>query len=141
MKANYKLEDVPHDVMWVWAFRATQRFCGEETMKRIDDIIDLNPKYFEWEHQHKAIPKEVHEAYDKEAFPNKFKDWEEMFSQPISQGQGLMSVIQLQMLSNDFDLIKTMKEHYNALGEAQRKKIEETKRVKLIGISTTRNTD
>lgn len=66
------LKDVPDDVMWVWAIQLSCRYgVGMATIEKMERIINENPKYFVWEHKYKSIPKEVHEAFIEECYPNK----------------------------------------------------------------------
>lgn len=74
MKKNSEsFKHIPGEVMWVWALQFSCQHVGAETYKKMYDIINRNPKYFEWEHRYKNIPKEVHEAYLDELFPDRHK--------------------------------------------------------------------
>lgn len=56
--------------MLVYMMNGMGAMVGIDTYNKIQDIIDRNPKYFEWEHKYKAIPKEVHDAYLVESHGN-----------------------------------------------------------------------
>lgn len=56
-------EKIPDEVMLVYMMNSMGAMVGTDTYNKIQDVIDRNPKYFEWEHTYKSIPKEVHEAY------------------------------------------------------------------------------
>lgn len=60
---------MPLEVQEVIAYSYV-KYVGRETMERINTIIDKYPEWFPWEHKYKSIPKEVHDAYYKEKYPN-----------------------------------------------------------------------
>jgi hypothetical protein len=68
-----QLKDIPSEVLWVWNVQLSTPFVGLETMNKINEIIDKNPEYFKWEHKYKSIPEEVHEAFNKECYPERFE--------------------------------------------------------------------
>jgi hypothetical protein len=69
--SNFK--DIPNEVWNVWVIQARRQPIGSEMMDKVNDIIERNPKYFAWEHKYKAIPDEVHDAFQRECYPEKFK--------------------------------------------------------------------
>lgn len=70
-------EKIPDEVYFVWMIQLRNQGVGSEMLKKVNDIIERNPKYFEWEHKYNSIPKEVHEAFQRECYPNKFKtEWD-----------------------------------------------------------------
>lgn len=76
--------EIPNDVAWVMAIRYVG-YCGLDTCKKIQDIIDRNPLWFPWEHRYKHIPQEVHEAYFKEKHPN--------WGVPLELGKGIYELM------------------------------------------------
>lgn len=65
---NFKIEDVPDEVLRCWQLQSLP-FVGMGTMEEINRIVEKYPEWFEWEHKYAAIPKEVHEAFNKELYP------------------------------------------------------------------------
>lgn len=82
------MKDIPNEVMWVWTLEYIGQPVGSDTMDKIDGIIDKYPTYFKWEHLYKSIPQEVHDAYSKEAYPDRWKPivWND------NKGKGLMNL-------------------------------------------------
>jgi len=67
-------KEMPKDVQeYLVIMSATGGMMGLEMYKRCQVIIDNNPKWFVWEHKYKSIPKEVHNAYMDEKYPNRNK--------------------------------------------------------------------
>lgn len=72
-KGGFTLDDVPDEVMKVWAIEASCTMVGMELHNQIERIIDKYPQYFEWEHKYKKVPESVHEAYLDELYPDRHK--------------------------------------------------------------------
>lgn len=73
-------KDIPNEVLWVLTL---PRCVGSDTYRRVEEIIAKYPEYFPWETKYNSIPKEVHQAYIKEKYPDRDK--------PISCGEGLIA--------------------------------------------------
>jgi hypothetical protein len=89
-----KLKDIPHDVLWVWMINGAKQPIGKQAYDKATKIIDDYPEYFPWEHKYSKIPQEVHDAFERECFPERFKPIEykhnsqglnEIMNQPITQ--------------------------------------------------------
>lgn len=70
---NKSIKDFPEEVWRVQIIMATRQYVGGETMDQLERVIKKYPEYFPWETTYNSIPQEVHDAYQKEAFPEKFK--------------------------------------------------------------------
>lgn len=66
----YNYKDTPEEVLWVWCLPKT---VGSDTYEKAERIVKKYPKYFPWEHKYESIPKEVHEAYWNEKYPDRNK--------------------------------------------------------------------
>lgn len=78
-------KDIPNEVLWVLTL---PRCVGSDTYRRVEEIIAKYPEYFPWETKYNSIPKEVHQAYIKEKYPDR--------DEPIvctNDGEGLYSKI------------------------------------------------
>lgn len=75
MNKPIMIDDVPHDVWEVLAINVVGQPVGMETWNRCNETIKRYPEYFPWEHAYDKIPKEVHEAYDREAHPERYRPW------------------------------------------------------------------
>lgn len=87
-KAICHLNDVPSEVQWACIILNTSHGVGLETYERLEQIVAKYPEYFPWEDKYNSIPKEVHQAYIKEKYPDMDK--------PIvctNSGEGIMSAI------------------------------------------------
>lgn len=73
MSKGITIEDVPADVWEVWAIRMVGQPIGMTTWNRCNEIIKRYPEWFEWEHKYDKIPKEAHEAYQREAHPERYE--------------------------------------------------------------------
>ena len=62
------LQNIPDEVLWVLTL---PRYVGSDTYKKAEEIIAKYPEYFPWETKYNSIPKEVHQAYIKEKYPDK----------------------------------------------------------------------
>jgi len=74
-----KNEDIPKEVMYVWVAQSHNNgMMGSEMYNECKRIIKLYPKYFQWEHKYESLPKEVHEAYLEERYPQRHEpiDWD-----------------------------------------------------------------
>lgn len=71
-KKQIKFDDLPKDVVEVKALQISKCAIGSTLYKKAMDTIEKYPQYFPWEHNYKSIPKEVHDAFLKEAYPEKF---------------------------------------------------------------------
>ncbi len=68
MKKGFKIEDVPDEVMRCWQYQSLP-FVGSWMAGEINRIVEKYPEWFKWEHKYAAIPEEVHEAFQKELYP------------------------------------------------------------------------
>lgn len=85
--------NAPKDVQRVWAIQMHGQPVGTSMFTKIKKIIEDNPTYFKWEHAYSAIPKEVHDAFMKECYPER---WEYLNNNdPIAcDGGGIRSIIE-----------------------------------------------
>ena len=130
-------KEVPREVYWVLTAQQARAIMGKDDYDRANDIINKYPEYFPWEHKYKSIPKEVHDAFKAECYPERGKPIEEIFDD-LKVGVGLreqlknqpVGVIPTKFTQSDFE------ELFNSLQEAQKKRMEEEKaeekRVKKI---------
>ena len=84
----FQYKDIPDEVLWASVIISTSHGIGVDTYEKIEEIIAKYPEYFPWETKYNSIPKEVHQAYIKEKYPDRDK--------PIvctSDGEGLYSKI------------------------------------------------
>ncbi len=124
---NY-LEDIPSEVWWVVSLQHRNQPVGLEVYNRIQEIIDKYPEYFEWEHKYKAIPDEVHEAFNNECYPPE---------KPVkSNGKGIMAYIEesevVTFSVNKKDIIQLLKGWQESVELEREKKDAETRRIKKI---------
>jgi hypothetical protein len=70
-----KLDDIPEEVMEVWAIQSiTGGMMGSEMYQKCMEAFKKYPKYFHWEHTYyHVVPKEVHEAFKDELYPDRHK--------------------------------------------------------------------
>ena len=68
MKINGK--KVPTDVMYVITMQ-NFGFVGQDTLNRMNEIINKYPEWFPWETIYNNLPDEVHTAYLDEKYPNR----------------------------------------------------------------------
>lgn len=125
-----------------WAMMMSQlRYVGSNIYKRIKLIQRAFPKFFPWETKYNAIPKEVHEAFQKECYPGryewtgmagtsvfpKFDESGEKKSMPGLLAQMESAAVEHKPLTeNDIrDFFKTLQEH-------DKKKFARRKEVKRI---------
>lgn len=67
-KIGIKVGEIPEEVMWyACVYQRSINFgVGGETIKRMREIEDKYPDWFVWEHKYRAIPLDVHAAYETE---------------------------------------------------------------------------
>jgi hypothetical protein len=88
------MNNIPHKVLVVKAMLATRAIVGSDTYKLIEDTIDKYPEYFEWEHKYHTIPDEVHNAFMKEAYPERWESYNNIGKSIESgNGKGIMQYI------------------------------------------------
>lgn len=103
----------------------TYKFIEGEELEKVQATIDKYPEYFPWEHKWTSIPKEVHEAYNREAYPERYEPWGAL----VTSGEGLwekmnkkeMSFIKSKKANKPIDLRKVFAEWFKE-EEKQRKK-------------------
>lgn len=118
--SRFNVGNIPSEVLWVWA---VQRYAvGLDTMKKMTDIIARHPKYFPWEHLYDSIPAGVHEAFQRECYPERFKP----FAEVIPPGDGL--IYQISSPREDTLTEAKMCEIIEALDERDRMYDESRKR-------------
>ena len=133
-----KIEDTPNEVAWVRLLQATQMPIGKDSYEKAQAIIEKHPEHFPWEYKYKSIPKEVHEAFEAECYPEKGKSVESLFDD-LEVGDSLREqvknqksagVIPTKFTQDDFlRLFDEMEEHERKRKEEER--VEEV-RVKKI---------
>lgn len=57
---------IPDEVLAAWLI-SQNRFLGSESVSMLEATITKYPEYFPWEIKYRSIPKEVHDAYNREA--------------------------------------------------------------------------
>jgi len=116
--------EIPSDVAWAMAIRHIG-YCGSDTYRKIQDIIDRNPLWFPWEHRYKHVPQEVHKAYYDEKHPPSDKPikslWEQMNKKPRKRKK-----LTEKSLIEMFDEIFTLSE------KARKKRIRERNKAKKL---------
>ncbi len=88
MNGDTILNNIPNEVLWASGIIFINHGIGIDTYEKIEEIIAKYPEYFPWETKYNSIPKEVHESYIKEKYPDRDK--------PIvctNNGEGLYSKI------------------------------------------------
>lgn len=132
MKIN--LDNTPNDVIWVWLIQSSSQPVGSSTILEINKIIKEYPEYFPWEHKYNSIPNEVHEAFMRECYPEKYKPI--TFDEFDGINNGLMA--QLPKVEYAYNALtsKDIKEFFDNMEKQNKEKIEaqknETQRVKEI---------
>lgn len=105
----------------VKAYQYHQQPVSIETSKKFEEIIDRYPEYFKWEHTYKSIPKEVHEAFNKEAYPERYKPFEIKTPNDFTELQ--KGAVYKQMTLKDWE------DFVNHIGEKQDKENEYKKNI------------
>jgi hypothetical protein len=89
------LENIPNEVIEVWAYQMSKQPVGTEPYKRLQDTINKYPEHFPQEHIYNSIPNEVHIKYREESialrltfYPRKESD--------IQEGEGIYSWVRRQ---------------------------------------------
>lgn len=77
---------IPDDVLFAWGIKASCGGVGLETYQKLEDTIMRYPEYFPWERKHASIPKEVHNAYHAEKYPDG--------AITITKGMGILELIE-----------------------------------------------
>lgn len=77
-KGEFSWGDMPNEVFWAKTVGMQPdgsggwiQMIGMSTLEKIKEIRKKYPDWFPWETKYDSIPKEVHEAYEKEAHPDK----------------------------------------------------------------------
>lgn len=91
MKHENDMNNIPAEVWVVRLWQRANQPVGLETYNKISAIIDKYPAYFPWEHAYKKIPKEVHEGFKRECYPELY----ELLESPVGPGKGIMSEINI----------------------------------------------
>jgi len=126
------LDKIPEEVWRVWAIEQAGHPVGAKTYAEIQKIIDKYPEYFPWEHKYKSIPQEVHDAFTRECYPERFKpyEWTEF------KGMSLIEQIQQELTA----IVPLTKESFTKIftdmieqdNRKRKEKFEEEIRVKKI---------
>lgn len=90
--------NMPEEVYWIKCLQISTPYIGIDTYNKALEIQEKHPEYFPWETKYKSIPKEVHEAYSKEAYPETHREPRKVFEDfekgdGIKAGKGLMETI------------------------------------------------
>lgn len=124
---------MPHEVWWAWCIQE-QGFCGSNTMRELNRIIDEYPEYFPWEHKYKEIPKSVHDAFSRECYPKQFEPikWEEN-----NDGKGMWGVVKNTksvdvVIKDNEQLSDILKGFSENMKKRDQKRIANEKRIKKI---------
>jgi hypothetical protein len=133
-----KTNNIPNEVAWVLCVQMGQIPLGRDGYEKAQSIIEKYPEHFPWEHKYKSIPKEVHEAFEAECYPERGKSVESLFDD-LEVGDSLREQVKNQKsagviptkLTKD-DFVRMLDE----MEEAERKRKEEERaeevRVKKI---------
>jgi hypothetical protein len=133
-KKRFTLEDIPNEVLWVLSIKWSKQPAGMTIYNKIQEVVDKYPQYFEWEHQYKAIPQNVHDAFLKECYPERFEPikWDES----INKGEGLMAQISKQepvkFPSTQKELVEILNNFEKGMNESEQRRIDYEKKVRKI---------
>jgi len=109
-------------------------YVGMSQLNRLNEIIAKYPEYFPWETKYRETPKEVHEAFRKEAYPSIYEERPIEFTGGI--GGGIMDQIKKSTYTHPpkepFNLVKAFEEAMNKQIEEERNQAKEEARVKAI---------
>lgn len=129
------LQDTPNEVLWVLL---SPKMVGSDTYEEIERIIAKYPEYFPWETKYNSIPKEVHEAYIKEKYPDRDK--------PIvctSDGGGLYSKIKSEpFIYKEYtpdEIMEWFRQLETIVVKEKNEAALQRKRIRNFGISIIRN--
>lgn len=128
MEADYN--NIPSEVMWVATIKYSGIRVSIETYNKMNDIIDKYPQYFQWEHKYNSIPSEVHEAFDRECYPQRYE--------PIvfdSNSEGILAQMNKQQpinMGEGFNLLELFEKYQENLNKEREAEIAKEKRVKAI---------
>lgn len=129
--------EIPFEVFHVKSILWTKQPVGMDMYNHCQEVINKYPEHFPWEHKYKKVPQEVHDAYQKEAYPEK----EELESIGIINcGEGLWSAIQKGQeqyeINKEKNKDKTLEQLFQEWEDADNKRINEErlerKRIKTI---------
>lgn len=124
---------VPRYVVWVWFLELHHPFVGSKTYHKIDCIQRAFPSYFPWETKYRKIPKEVHEAFSRECYPERYKwETEEKSEDGIKSGKGILAMIQESTMINPPEPL-TEKMLMNFISDMNKIQKDRMKRKKEIG--------
>ena len=142
-KKQFTLEDIPHEVLLVWSIKWSKQPVGMTTYNKIQEVVDKYPQHFEWEHRYKAIPQNVHDAFLKECYPERFEPIKR--DESINNGEGLMAQISKQELvkfsSTQKEWVDMLKDLEKAMNESEQRRIDYEKKCERFGINITVNLD
>ena len=129
-KKEYLFSDIPDEVMKVYTIGHYGQPIGMELYNECQKVIDKYPQYFEWEHKYKKIPKEVHEAYLDELYPDRHKpiDWE----YKGDKSKGILATIREQQPYTGKVTKQDMIDFFEYPQKQREKERQETQRQKAI---------
>ena len=122
-----KTNNIPHEVAWVLCVQMGQMPLGRDGYKKAQEIIEKYPEHFPWEHKYKSIPKEVHDAFESECYPERGKPIESIFDD-LEEGLGLREQVKNQTCATAIPTKLTKDDFVRFLDEmeeAERKRKEE----------------
>jgi len=125
MKKEIKVSDIPDEVWHVKAIQFSKQPVGLATLNRVKEVIAKYPEYFTWEHKYESLPKEVHEAFEKEAYPKKL----EWIPKEVNCNEGFLAQIEKRVTYNPqsftakdlTDFMENIKNEVNLKWEHERK--------------------
>lgn len=139
MEKGIKILDIPEEVReaWVIANLARTVGIGMELMNKYDAIVDKYPKWFEWEHKMKAVPQEVHDAYNEEAFGEARRETIKLLEDfTPNTGAGIWNEIQAKIKEEETnpeqDLHTILKSMDDAAAKRRQEQQDERKRLRKI---------
>lgn len=126
------IEDIPNDVLKVWALTYLKQPVGGEMHQWALEVRKTYPQFFPWENTYDSITNEVHSAYREESqllyesfYPSRPKV-------EMKEGEGLWAYMQRVYPETTIYKPKTIKECIDELKEKEKKKIEyEVSKIKL----------
>lgn len=125
-----KKSNVPEEVWGVLLLQRSNAVVGKTVFDLANRIIEKYPEHFPWEARYRLIPKEVHEAYAKEAGWVSLGAIKRLFETPLfdNKGSGLMQAIKksgsakLDPAKSFHDFLKDFNEGASAVEEKKRQR-------------------
>lgn len=137
----FNSQDIPHEVYSVHAIMYYGGPVGKSVYDQCLHVVNKYPEHFPWEHLYHSIPKEVHKAYELEAYGPK-KSFEEQFEEfkigaDHRPSGGIKELIEkapkyTYQYDPNFNIGEAFEKMYAQKQEEDRKKFEEQQRLRTI---------